>query len=158
MLTMGSATEKNMRTTPRSRSGQGGVTLLEALLGILIFSIGILAVVGMQALAIRTVAEAKYRTDASFLANEIIGEMWVNRSNLANYAYTGGGAPPATLANWVAKVEGTLPGANNNPPEILIDAANMITVTIFWQHPEEANLSPPPAPHQYRAITLIDCC
>jgi type IV pilus assembly protein PilV len=147
-----------MKPLSGARARQSGVTLLEALLGILIFSIGILAVIGMQALAIRTVAESKYRTDASYLANEIIGEMWVNRANLANYVYDGGGSPPAQLANWIGRVEAALPGAVANQPEIDIDAANMVTVTIYWQHPEEANQSPPPAPHQFRAITLISCC
>jgi len=131
--------------------------LLEALLGILIFSLGILAVVGMQAMAVKTVAESKYRMDAGFLANEIIGDMWVNRSNLPTYAYAGG-TPPPVLATWAAKVESALPGAAANPPVIAIDAANTVTVTISWQHPEEANLSPPPPPHQYRVITSINCC
>ena len=131
--------------------------LLEALLGILIFSLGILAVVGMQAMAVKSVAESKYRMDAGFLANEVIGDMWVNRPNLASYAYAGG-APPAVLATWVAKVESALPGATANPPLIAIDAANTVSVTIFWQHPEEANLTPPPPPHQHRVITSINCC
>jgi type IV pilus assembly protein PilV len=41
--------------------------LLEALVAILIFSISLLALVGMQAMAVRNVGEAKYRADASFL-------------------------------------------------------------------------------------------
>ena len=43
--------------------------LIEALIGILIFSIGILALIGMQAAAIRNTADARYRSEASFLAN-----------------------------------------------------------------------------------------
>jgi type IV pilus assembly protein PilV len=135
-------------------SKQKGILLLEALLGILIFSLGILAVVGMQAMAVKTVAESKYRMDASFLANEVIGDMWANRANLALYAYAGG-TPPAVLANWTAKVENALPGAEANPPAIAI-AGNEVTVTIFWQHAEEANQSPPPPPHQYMVIASIN--
>jgi type IV pilus assembly protein PilV len=146
-----------MKTLRQPKSRQEGVMLLEALLGILIFSLGILAVVGMQAMAVKTVAESKYRMDAGFLANEIIGQMWVNRSNLASYAYSGG-TPPTVLASWTAKVDGALPGAAANPPAITIDAANTVSVTIYWQHPEEANLSPRPPPHQYRVITSINCC
>ncbi len=131
--------------------------LLEALLGILIFSLGILAVVGMQAMAVKTVAESKYRMDAGFLANEVIGDMWVNRTNLASYAYAGG-TPPAVLANWAAKVESALPGVAANPPVITVDVANTVSVTIFWQHPEEANLTPQPPPHQYSVLTSISCC
>ena len=42
--------------------------LLEALIAILIFSMGILALMGMQATAINTVSESKYRSNAGFLA------------------------------------------------------------------------------------------
>jgi type IV pilus assembly protein PilV len=146
-----------MKPLPHPGSNQRGVTLLEALLGILVFSIGILAVVGMQVVAIKTVAESKYRMDASFLANEIIGEMWANRTNLASYNY-GGGTAPAVLTTWVAKVNNTLPGVAANPPTINVAAGNVVTVTIFWQHAEEASLNQPPPPHSYTAIASINCC
>jgi type IV pilus assembly protein PilV len=139
----------------RPRVAQQGVMLLEALVGILIFSIGILAVVGMQAMAVKTVAESKYRMDASFLANEVIGDMWLNRSNLANFAYNGG-AYPSTLTEWSTRLERALPGVAAHPPTIEIAAGNVVTVTIFWQHPEEANLASPPDPHSYRTITSIN--
>jgi type IV pilus assembly protein PilV len=140
------------------RKSQGGVMLLEALIGILIFSIGILAVVAMQTVAVRTVAESKYRMDASFLANEIIGEMWGNRANLASYDYAGSGTPPAPVQTWMNKVTAALPGVAANPPTISVGAANVVTITIFWQHPEEANQSSPPAPHRYSAVASINCC
>ena len=70
---------------------QSGVALLEALVGILIFSIGILALMGLQAQSIRNTVEAKYRNEAAYLANQIIGQMWVDRANLSTYD-TGGGA------------------------------------------------------------------
>jgi type IV pilus assembly protein PilV len=140
------------------RSGQRGVTLLEALLGIFIFSIGILGVIGMQASAVRTVAESKYRTDASFLANALIAQMWVDRANLANYEYAGSGTPPAAVDPWVDRVANTLPGTAAFGPTVDVAPDNTVTVTIFWQHPEEANLSPAPPPHSYSMVTLIACC
>jgi type IV pilus assembly protein PilV len=146
-----------MKPIRKPRSLQEGVMLLEALLGILIFSVGILAVVGMQSIAVKTISESKYRMDASFLANEIIGDMWVNRSNIASYAYSGG-AYPAQLTEWGARLDRALPGTVANPPTIENGAGNTITVTIYWQHPEEANLSPRPDPHLFRTITSINCC
>jgi type IV pilus assembly protein PilV len=126
---------------------QGGATLLEAMIGILIFSLGILALVGMQALAIKQVNDAKYRADASFFANQIIGEMWVNRTNLANYAYAGGGGPPAALANWVTSVQNGLPGVTGavNQPTVTV-AGTTVTVTVFWQ--------PPAATAAHRHVTI----
>jgi len=115
---------------------QRGATLLEALIGILIFSIGILALVGMQALAIKHMSDAKYRSDASFFANEIIGQMWVNRASLGNYAFAGAGAPPAAINSWVTSIQNTLPGvtAAANLP-IIVVAGTTVTVTVRWQLP-----------------------
>src|SRR3990172_12577409 len=96
--------EKIMHLYPTPGTRQRGATLLEALIGILIFSIGILALVGMQALAIKHMSDAKYRSDAAFFANEIIGQMWVNRGSLGSYAFSGFGAPPAAIDGWVARI------------------------------------------------------
>ena len=90
----------------RLARSQTGVMLLEALIGILIFSIGILALIGMQGAAIRNTTDARYRSEASFLANQIIGQMWVDRANLASYT-TAGYVPRDT---WVTNVAATLPG------------------------------------------------
>ena len=36
----------------------------------------VLAVVGMQSAAVKAASDAKYRSDANLLANELIGQMW----------------------------------------------------------------------------------
>jgi type IV pilus assembly protein PilV len=130
-----------------ARTRQRGATLLEALIGILIFSVGILALVGMQALAIRHMSDAKYRSDAAFYANEIIGKMWVNRGSLNSYIYGGSGTPPAAIEDWVTSVQGGLPGitAAANLPTIAV-AGTTVTVTIYWQ--------PPGAPDRHNHIIV----
>jgi type IV pilus assembly protein PilV len=117
------------------KRAQSGVALLEALVGILIFSIGILALMGLQAQSIRNTVEAKYRNEAAYFANQIIGQMWVDRTNLAAYD-TGGGANP-NMENWRTRVALALPRVvvgGINSPTIAI-AANQATVTVFWQMP-----------------------
>lgn len=52
--------------------------LLEALIAILIFSIGILAIVALQAVSIKLAGDAKYRSDAALLAEEMLAQMWVS--------------------------------------------------------------------------------
>ena len=128
--------KKFMSITMKSNAGQRGATLLEALIGILIFSVGILALVGMQALAIKHMSDAKYRSDAAFFANEIIGQMWVNRTSLGSYAYAGSGTPPASIDGWVTSIQNALPGvtaAANRP--IITVAGTTVTVTVLWQLP-----------------------
>ena len=130
---------------------QRGATLLEALIGILIFSIGILALVGMQALAIKHMSDAKYRSDASFFANEIIGQMWVNRASLVSYNYAGSGAPPAVLDSWVTNIQNALPGvtATANLPIVTV-AGTTVTVTVRWQLPGGADV------HRHMTMAYIN--
>jgi type IV pilus assembly protein PilV len=132
--------------------------MLEALIGILIFSTGILALIGMQALAIAYASDAKYRADASFLANQIIAEMWVNRAvSLASpsgYEYAGTGTQvadaPDVMEPWLTSVVNTLPGAASNHPIIDVDSATgQVSVTIRWRPPNSEAL------RNYRAIALI---
>lgn len=133
--------------------------LLEALIAILIFSIGILAMIGMQATAIKQVADAKYRADAAFLANQLVGQLWGDRTNLGTYAYGGGAVPatPAALNNWITTVQGTLPGVTTTPPPTIPStmptvavAGTTVTITIFWLPPAATSAN------RYVAISYIN--
>jgi type IV pilus assembly protein PilV len=151
-----------------SMKNQKGVLLLEAMIAILLFSVGVLAVVGLQANAIKNVAQSKYRSDASFLADQIVGQMWANRNNVATYAYAGSGSVPAVAAAWVTQVQGTLPNVQSYPPTIAITSTNyvgpptytahQITVTVRWQTADEFSATPRPAAHQHSTTALITCC
>jgi len=148
-----------MRTTmprrPLRAAQQQGVMLLEALIALLIFSVGILAVVGMQATAIQDMGEAKYRTDAAFLANQIIAEMWSNSKYLADYEWDGSGAPPVNVENWFNTVQARLPGASKFPPTLTLDpATNAVTVTVSWQQARDRSSAAPA--HSYRTVAYIN--
>jgi len=116
--------------------------LLEALVGILIFSIGILGLMGLQAVSIKNTTEARYRSEAGFLANQIVGRMWTDRNQLASYALVAGtvcdpaDTTPSPLLEWVCQVERSLPGvtAAANRPTIDV-ATDTVTVTVRWQMP-----------------------
>lgn len=108
---------------------QQGVMLIEALVAILLFTLGIVAVMGLQANSIIQVSQAKYRTDASYLANQIIGKMWVDQANIPAYA-TAGSAPRLEWDNQVAR---TLPAGTAT----IVAAGSLVTVTINWKQPED---------------------
>ena len=142
------------RARPAAPPRQRGGFLLEALVGILIFSFGILGLVGLQANAIRHVNDAQYRGEAVYLASTIVGRMWTdNLAQLeANYDTDLGG--PGYLA--LKELVKTLPGATiaGNEPDIQIvpgPSANsaIATVTIFWQLPGEAQ------PHNYSTTAVV---
>ena len=126
------------RTVKREK--QHGVMLIEALIGILIFSIGILALMGMQATAMRATIDAKYRSEAAFLANEIIGTMWVNRANIPQYATASCGSN-VDCAAWRTRVQAMLPNATGGNAPTIVIVGQQATVTVFWQRPGESTVS-----------------
>jgi type IV pilus assembly protein PilV len=140
--------------------GQAGSMLLEAFIAILIFSMGVLAIVGMQASAIKTSADAKYRSEASLLANELIGQMWVSDRTTATLQanfQSGGGTPNAYTAWYAGFNDATpgpsiLPGSSANPPTVTIQPTGVVTVQVFWLAPNEPASA---TPHSYTVVAQI---
>ena len=115
---------------PRLCSGQtqGGVALLEVLVAILIFSVGILSLVGMQATAKRYATDAEFRSLASYLASQRIAEAWVadRTLNLVEFAESG-------------TVIGDLPNGTRTTA-VSGDATTgyVVTVTVNWMIPGDS--------------------
>ena len=136
-------------------NSQRGSVLLEALIGVLIFSVGVLALIAMQARAIQLSSDASYRNDAMFLANQVISEMWVVDKNTlkANFQTNG---PRYNV--WALRVQNVLPGDNVNagilPPTIEFDAENNATITVFWRAPHEP-VRPANDPLNRRYVTVV---
>ena len=85
---------------------------------------------GLQAVSMANNVQSKYRTDASFLANQIVGQMWSDKSHLAQYADTGSSAY-AARTSWDEQIQSTLPGGTGS----VTIANDMVTVTVTWQAP-----------------------
>ncbi|MEQ1600240.1 MAG: prepilin-type cleavage/methylation domain-containing protein [Methylophilaceae bacterium] len=60
---------------------QRGVVLLESLIAILIFSLGVLAIVGLQAAMVGNTTASKFRADASYLMQQRLGMIWADPKN-----------------------------------------------------------------------------
>jgi type IV pilus assembly protein PilV len=133
------------------RSRQSGFSLIEGLVAILIFSFGILALVSMQATSIQQSSGAKYRSEASLLANSLIGEMWVTdrtTGTLQGDFNTGG----ARYNAWLANVQATLPTTAASAPTVSISAAGVATINLFWKAPNEEPSTPA---HRYTTVAHI---
>ncbi|MBF0370944.1 MAG: type IV pilus modification protein PilV [Magnetococcales bacterium] len=63
-----------------------GFTLIEILIALVVLSTGLLGVGLMQAQAIKTTSDASQRSQAIWLASEILDGMRANPNDLANYA------------------------------------------------------------------------
>lgn len=116
---------------------QQGVALLEALIAILIFSMGILAIAGLQAYMLKGTTDAKSRADASFIAQQQLALMWANPQNLVGFAE-------------VDTPIGNLP--NGKRTTDIVDAVTgLVTVTVTWQVPGEDS-------HQYVVDGQVTGC
>lgn len=128
---------------------QAGSMLLEGLISILLFSIGILAIVGLQATSIKMVGDAKYRSDASLLANQLIGQMWAGNRTTATLQANFSSTPAGTqYTNWLNSVNASsLPGVAGvalNQPIVTFTTntttvvnSSIATITIYWSSPSE---------------------
>lgn len=67
---------------------QAGFTLLETLVAIVIFSIGLLGVVGLQARSIQFSVDGEDRNRASLMADGIVAAMWGNNIPSASFDAT----------------------------------------------------------------------
>jgi len=116
--------------------GERGATLIEGMLAILIFSIGILGIMGLHAASIRNTTDAQFRAEASHLANGVIARMRVYDAGLVTTDFASPSG--AQFTQWLtdlAAAKATLPGMAANPPTVAFGGATgrEITVTIFWQ-------------------------
>ena len=109
-----------MRKPLPAAATQRGVVLIEVLVAILIFSVGVLAIVGLQATMIKATADAQYRAEASYIAQERIGQIWADAANAASYV--------ENLTNISAR----LPGGTRTVTQ---GATGQFTVTVNWLQP-----------------------
>jgi type IV pilus assembly protein PilV len=107
---------------------QRGVALIEVLVSVLLFSLGILGLIGLQTRAINFSVDAADRNRAALLANEIASTMWLNNSIAVD---TSDGTAWATRIADVSK-DG-LPGATATVAAITTRAAD---ITIEWVPPQ----------------------
>jgi len=131
------------------RGNQGGVVLIEAMIGILIFSLGVLALVAMQAVSTSNVSNARYRSEAAFLANEITAAAWM-APDPANFKWPGGNQ---TTIDWAKKVTALMPQAAAYPPTItsVADPAGgfRMTITVRWKAPDAIT------PSNHVAVSIV---
>jgi type IV pilus assembly protein PilV len=158
---------------------QGGFFLIEAMVAILIFALGILGLVALGGAAVASQSDAQYRTEASGLADAIAAEMAVNLDrtdettkfpSLAQFSHhptTDGycafsGAPVASNAivkgiidragNAASGVAG-LPGATTAMQQVLVAPAGVydrVEITLCWKTPTDA------APRKHTLVTYIN--
>ena len=161
---------------------QRGLLLQEALVGMLIFSIGLLGIVELQSQTMTHFGNARYRADATLLANHIITTLRTEvsstvpspernaqlqaRFNSRTDCDAQAMDDTASLAaedgycRWRIRVAATLPmgGTHRVPePQVELDDTGLLTVTVFWRAPSDnpTDATPVPPPHHYTTVAHI---
>ena len=151
--------ERKSAAMSRGKRRQRGFTLLEILVALLVLSIGLLGLAGLQTFSLRNNHSALLRSQAVVLAYDALDRMRSNRDQAmlgtgsaynTNYSQDAGSysatdcssnctsSALATydLAAWKADVE-RLPGGQ---AQISIDANNKATVQVQWSDNRDGNV------------------
>ncbi len=123
---------------------QKGFGLIEVLIAVLVLAIGLLGMASLQTTGIQMTTGALSRTQAVFLAEDLIERARANSASLAAYEVSAG-APPACnstyavanssvsvedIAEWRNNVSCLLPGGD---AEVSVSAGGVMTVLVTWQ-------------------------
>lgn len=124
---------------PRTTHTQKGATLIEVLVAMVILSIGLLGLAGLQATSIQSNQGAYYRSQATILAADITDRMRANRKAARAGAYTLAELKSAhtttttradkDLNEWLAQVARLPAGKARIQRD---NATALVTITINW--------------------------
>ncbi|HYW04018.1 MAG TPA: type IV pilus modification protein PilV [Gammaproteobacteria bacterium] len=144
-----------------SMPGHGGWTLIEVLVALAIFAIGVLGLAKLQMVSLHQDRSAYLRTQADRLGYDMLDRMRVNRDQAASGSYDMSMAsqPPSgttvtdcdtstctpaqitawDLSQWLALVRTDLPGGEAAVTTTPHNSWSRVTVTISWQKGTGAN-------------------
>lgn len=122
---------------------QAGVGIIEALISLLVFSIGILGMIGLQATLLQDSSDNRVRIQAGFLGTSLLGMAATDPAN-AGCFIVNSAATSACLSTdaqelaqlWTAEALSALPGSATLPPVVAYDlGTGQMTVTLRWRSP-----------------------
>ncbi|MDM0075148.1 type IV pilus modification protein PilV [Variovorax sp. J2P1-59] len=127
---------KRERPPLANRQGQAGVAMLEVLVSVLLFSFGILGLIGLQARAVSFSVDAEDRNRAALLANEIASTMWITRSVTVDVS---------DGSSWQTRIadpsKDGLPGGEISVTTVS-GTTNSADIEITWQAPSRGTNDP----------------
>ncbi|MEQ1661152.1 MAG: type IV pilus modification protein PilV [Thiobacillus sp.] len=117
-----------MRTRIQIRR-QRGVSLLEVLISVVVLSVGLLGLAGLQAVTLKNNTSAYQRSLATMMAYDVIDRIRADLPNRANYVVAMNAAGAGNVLLWKNGVKADLPDGNAS---VAISVTEKVTVTIQW--------------------------
>ena len=117
-------------------SRQTGFTLLEVLIAVLVLSVGLLGLAGLQASSLRNNHSADLRSQATILAYGIADHMRANRTAALAGSYdvaysstpSGGSIASSDVSAWKTLLSSTLPSGDGS----ISRSGNIVTINVRW--------------------------
>jgi type IV pilus assembly protein PilV len=121
---------------PRVARTQRGIALLECLMALLIFSVGLLGLLGLEARVMNISVDSENRGRAALLASEIASQMWLNNTvTPATADYN------ALLLRVPDQTQGGVPGGVPSVVPVT-GTTNAADITITWQETSDPAATP----------------
>jgi type IV pilus assembly protein PilV len=127
---------------PAEGTRQRGVSLVEVLVAVVVLSIGLLGLAGLQASGMRVGQSSIHRGQAAQLAYDMVDRLRVNIPNAASYNIALADAPPTTdtipardLRDWRRRLL-SLPGGTGS----VAVAGKEVTIVVQWDDTRGGNV------------------
>ena len=130
---------RGWRAVPEHSAITRGMFLLEALVALCVFSLGMLGLLGLLASALRTSGSAQWRSEGFDIAAAAVARMWAEAPAALVARYDAGGDGYRQILAQSMRLPGV--SAQVNAPRITIDDdadGRRIRVTVHWQLPGES--------------------
>jgi type IV pilus assembly protein PilV len=134
---------------------QSGLSLIEVLITVVLVSIGLLGLAGLQLGSVRLSSSSGERFIATTLAQDIIERMRANRANAITDAYNlamdadpaADGVAGTDLDTWTDALAATLPRGDGS---VDVDDNNVATVVVQWAEAADIDADE----NQFMSLTL----
>ena len=127
-----------------SNAGQAGFSLIEALIALVVLSVGLLGIAALQTQALLQSRDAYQTSQATSLMQDMADRIRANSEAISDYAHTAGSSPPSgnslaanDLKNWLADLATTLPDGQAD----ITTSGNDVRITVIWQDAEDEDRS-----------------
>lgn len=137
-----------MRSLPCRPGPARGFTLVEVLVSVAVFALGVLGMVRLQATAVKMSTDAQQRAEATFLAEQLLARMLISDpATAASFSHhpdgstrcapTGAASTNAQVLQWLAEVAAAFPRASADEQQVAVTMpGNEVVIRLCWRNSE----------------------
>jgi type IV pilus assembly protein PilV len=134
--------------------------MIEVLVAVVIFALGVLGLVQLQVTAVKMSSEARQRAEATFLADQLLARILISdRADISQFSHrpsgttacapTGDASTNAVMTDWLAQVVATFPHAVANEQQVIVSGTDLVTVRLCWKNTESDQ------PHSLEVVNRV---